>query len=129
MQTSNLYVQIINLQDPIVDINDGTVSTELGLLYDVQREHRQTEHINVEANCDHRIPTTLNGKIYPKAVNELDSCATIGSPRVVNEVLENNLPLTGSLLMQTPNANKSMVVILSDSHLKGCTKKNKQLSE
>jgi hypothetical protein len=65
----------------------------------------------VETNCDHRILTTLNGKIWPKAVNKLESCATIGSPRLVNEVSENNLPLTGNLLMQTPNANKSRVVI------------------
>jgi hypothetical protein len=62
-------------------------------------EDQQTELIYVEANCGQRIPTVLNGKIYPKAVNELESCAIIGSPRQVNEVSESNLPLTGNLRM------------------------------
>jgi hypothetical protein len=44
--------------------------------------------------------------------------------------LENNLTLIGNLQMQTPNKNKSRVVILSDSHLKGCTKRiNNYLSD
>jgi hypothetical protein len=77
----------------------------------------------VEANCGHHIPIILNGKIYPKAGNKLEGCAIIGNARLVNEVSENNLPLTGNLWMQTPNKNKSRLVILSDSHLRECTKR------
>jgi hypothetical protein len=61
----------------------------------------------MEANCGHQIPTILNGKIYPSAVKKPESCAIRGSPRLVNEVSENNLTLTGNLRMQTPNKNKS----------------------
>jgi hypothetical protein len=35
----------------------------------------------------------------------------------------NNLPLNGNLRMQTPNKNKSRVVLLNGSHLKGSTKR------
>jgi hypothetical protein len=61
--------------------------------------------------------------MYPKAAKKPESCAIRGSPRLVNEVSENNLTLTGNLWKQTPNKNKSRVVILSDSHLKGCTRR------
>jgi hypothetical protein len=47
----------------------------------------------------------------------------VGSPALVNEVLENILTLTGNQPMQTPNKNKLRAVILSDSHLKVCTKR------
>jgi hypothetical protein len=40
--TSNRYAELINLQYLVVDVNDGTVSSGLGLLHDVQREDRQT---------------------------------------------------------------------------------------
>jgi hypothetical protein len=61
---------------------------------------------------------------------KLESCAIIGNPRLVNEVSENNLQLTGDLRMQTSNKSKSRVVILSDSHLKGYTKRiNNYLSD
>jgi hypothetical protein len=39
---------------------------------------------------------------------------------VVNEVSVNNFPSAGNLWLQTSNKNKSRVV-LSDSHLRGCT--------
>jgi hypothetical protein len=61
---SNCYAQLNNLQDPVVNVNDAIVSSELGLLHDIHREDRQTELINVEANCGHHIPIILNSKIY-----------------------------------------------------------------
>jgi hypothetical protein len=44
---------------------------------------------------------------------QLENCAVLGNPRPVNEVSENNL--TGNLNMQTPNKNKSRVVVLGKS--------------
>jgi hypothetical protein len=58
---SNCYDQLINLQDPVVDVNNAIVSNELGLLHDVHREDWQAELINVEANRGHHIPIILNG--------------------------------------------------------------------
>jgi hypothetical protein len=105
----------------------GQLSSEQAQLHNVQGENQQTEHINVEANCGHHFPTTLNGKIYPKAVKKPELYDQRG-PRLANEVLVNNLTLTGNLRMQAPN--KSKVVILSDSHLKGCNKRiNNYLSD
>jgi hypothetical protein len=101
IQTSNPNAQLINLQDGIVDVNNGIVSNELGLLHDVQREDWQAELINVEANWGHHIPTILNGKTQSTAVNKLENCAIVRSP----EILENNLPLTGNFRMQAPNKN------------------------
>jgi hypothetical protein len=92
----------------------GQLSSKRAKLHDVQGENQQTEHINVEANCGHHIPTILNGKIYPKAVKKPESCVVRGSPRLANEVSENNLTLTGNHRMQTPNKIKSKVVILSE---------------
>jgi hypothetical protein len=94
------------------------VANELGLLQDTQREAQQTEPINVEASCSHLIPTILNGKIYPEAVNQPANCAIKRNPTLVNEVLINNFPSTGNLRLQTSNKSKSRVVILSDSHLR-----------
>jgi hypothetical protein len=70
--TSNRYAQLTNLQDSIVDVNEGIVSSELGLLQDVQREDRQTELTNVEAGLGHHIPT-IHGKIHSEAVNKLEN--------------------------------------------------------
>jgi hypothetical protein len=61
--TSNRFTPLINLQDPTVDVNDGTVSNKRAQLHNVQREGRQTEHINVEANFIHhplRPPTVFH---------------------------------------------------------------------
>jgi hypothetical protein len=93
--TSNRYASLINLQDPLVNINQTIAANELGLVQDIQREDRQTEPSNVEASCRHLIPTTLNGKIYPEAVNEPVNCAIKRNPRLVNEVSINNIPSTG----------------------------------
>jgi hypothetical protein len=78
--TSNHYAPLINLQDPLVNINNAIVANELGLLQDIQMEDRQTEPINVEASRGHLIPTILNGKIYPEAVNEPVNCAIKRNP-------------------------------------------------
>jgi hypothetical protein len=40
--------------------------------------------------------------------------------RLVNEVSVSNFPSTGNTQLLTPNKSKPKVVILSDSHLKGC---------
>jgi hypothetical protein len=50
------------------------------------------------------ITSLLHTKISSKAEN----CVVKVNPRPVNEVSENNLPLTGNLQMQTPNNNKCM---------------------
>jgi hypothetical protein len=81
-----------------VEVKEGIVSNELGLLEDVLREDELT---NVEENLVNHIPTILNGKIHSKTANKLENCAIIRSP----EVSENNLPLTGNLRIQTPNKN------------------------
>jgi hypothetical protein len=94
--TLNRYAQLTNLQDSVVEVNEGIASNELGLLQDVQWEDRQTE-----ANRGHYIHNILNGKILSRAVNKLESRAVVRHL----EVSENNLPLTGNLRMQTPNRN------------------------
>jgi hypothetical protein len=100
----------------------------VGLLHDTQREDRQIEVINVEANCGYHVPAILNGKIILKQLSM--NSAIRRNSRLVNEVSVNNFPSTGNARLQTPNKSKSKVVILSDSHLKGCTKRiNNYLSD
>jgi hypothetical protein len=120
--TSNRYAQLSNLQNSTVNANDAKVPSELGLLNDLQSANGQSELINEEEKSDHHIPVILNGKLRSKAVNKSVNCANKRNPRLVNKVSVNNLPSTGNIGLQTPNKNKSSVTILSDSHLKGCTK-------
>jgi hypothetical protein len=128
--TSNCYAQLINLQDSTVNVNDTIVSNELESLHDTQREDWQIELISVEANCGHHVPTILNGKIYSKTVNKAVNCAIKRNPRLVNEVSIINFPSTGNAQLQSPNKSKSKVVILSNSHLQGCTeRRNNYLSD
>jgi hypothetical protein len=125
-----LTLTLINLQYPTVNANDAKTASELGLLYNLQSEDRQSELVNAEEKSNYHIPVILNGKLRSKVVKESVNCANKRNPRLVNEVLVNNLPLTGNLGLQTPNKSKSRVTILSDSHLKGCTMKiNTYLSD
>jgi hypothetical protein len=106
------------------------VINELGSLHDTQREDWQIELMNVEANCGYHVPIILNGKIYSKTVNKSVNCAIKRNPRLVNEVSVIDFPSTGNAQLQSPNKRKSKVVILSDSHLKGCTERvNNYLSD
>ena len=69
-----------------------------------QRVDRQVEVINKEANCTHHIPTILNGKTYSKVANK-------ASPSTVNVQMKSSIKCS------------SKVIILGDSHLKGCTER------
>jgi hypothetical protein len=62
------------------------------------------EVINKEANCTHHIPTVLNGKTYSKVANKT-------SPSTVNVQMQSSIKCS------------SKVIILGDSHLKGCTER------
>jgi hypothetical protein len=100
------------------------------LLHDTQRKDRQIELVNEEASCGYHVPTILNGKIYSKVVNKSVNCAIKRNPRQAYEVSVNNFPPTVNVRLQTPNKSRSKVVILSGSHLKGCTDRiNNHLSD
>jgi hypothetical protein len=102
--TSNHYAPLINLQDSVGSVTNMIVSNEQGLLHVSQRVDRQMKVINKEENSTHDIPTILNGKTYSKVTNET-SLSTV------------------NIQMQSSIKRSSKVIILGDSHLKGCTER------
>jgi hypothetical protein len=81
------------------------------------------EVINKETNCIHHVPIILNGKIYSNVANKSVNCATKRNVRQADEVSVNNFPSVVNFRMHSSACRRSKVVILGDSHLKGCTER------
>jgi len=88
-----------------------------------QRADRQMDVISKETNCFHHIPTILNGKIHSNVTNKLMNCVIKSNVRQADEISANNSPSIVNVQMQTSIKRSSKVVLLGDSHLKGCTEK------
>jgi len=81
------------------------------------------EVISKETNCFLHISTILNGKIYSNGSNKLMNCVIKRNIRHADEISVNNFLSTVHVRMQTSIKCTSKVVILGNSHLKGCTEK------
>ena len=123
ISTPSCYAHLINLQDSTESVNNTIVSNELGLHRISQRVDQQMEVISKETNCFLHIPTILNGKIYVNGSNNLVNCVIKRNVRHGDEISANNFLSTVNIRMQTSIKRSSKVVILGDSHLKGCTEK------
>jgi len=121
--TSNKYAPLTNLQDSIESVNNMSISNELGLLCASKRINQQTEPTSTETNCVHYIPTILNGEVYSTVSNKLVNNVTKRSAKQADKISVYNTPYTVTVPEHTPITHSSKVVILSDSHLKGCTEK------
>jgi len=86
--------------------------------------------ISEETNCIHHIHNIVNCKIYSDVTNKSVDCVMKRNVRQADEISVNNSPSTLNVRMQTSIKHSSKVLILSDSHLKGCTEKiNNQLGD
>jgi hypothetical protein len=105
---SNKYDRLSSLQDPMVNANNTTVPKEQSLLSESQIINNQAEAISNRTNCTHHIPTILNGVINYN-MRQADKFSVCGLKNNVNN------------RKRSRTKQSSKVVILSDSHLKGCT--------
>jgi len=119
--TPSCYAHLINLQESMENVNNTIVSNELGLPCVSRRVDQQMEVISKETNCFLHIPTILNGKIYLNGSNKLVNCVIKRNVRHADAISANNFLSTVNVRMQTSIKRSSKVVILGDSHLKGCT--------
>jgi hypothetical protein len=113
--TLNRSAYQVNLQDPAVNVNAAIVAVELESMHDILSRDQKTGLFNKMENRVHHIPIIISGNIDSEIVN-----------KKVNHNKRNLSPVNGALgnnFQTTGNSQLSRVVILSDSHLKGCTER------
>jgi hypothetical protein len=121
--TLNHSAYQVNLQDPAANVNAEIVTEELESMRDILSRDQKTELFNKLENRVYHIPIIISGNIDSKIINKLVNHNNKRNPSPVNGTLGNNFRTTANPLL-------SRVVILSDSHLKGCIERiNNYLSD
>ena len=121
--TSNRYAQLHNLHDSTGDVNNSTSFNENRLLRISPNVHRHKEANRNRTRHLYNIPTLIKGKIYPTDAGKSANGTTNKNGQHVDEPAVKDPPSTGIEQTQSSTKHRARVVILGDSHLKGCTER------